>query len=163
MRLALLILLLASVAQADASSRLAPTPDALHRERTAELERRLEPLLAALPGVTKAELALILPQPFAEALDAPASEPRATVVLIGHAPYDDVLRILQSSVPNLAPEGVTLLERTSSPPADATSFVQIGPFRVHPSSAVSLRVWLTISLLTNVLFAGIVLLRLRRP
>jgi hypothetical protein len=161
-RLALLWLLVASVAHADASSRLAPTPDALHRERTAQLERQLTQLLTALPGVTQAELALTLPFPFAEPLDGPATKPRATVILLGRAAHGDVLRILQSSVPELAAEGVTLLERTAPAPPDATSFVQIGPFRVHPSSAVSLRIWLTISLLANVLLAGVVLSRLRR-
>ncbi|HEX5656623.1 MAG TPA: hypothetical protein VFX59_05480 [Polyangiales bacterium] len=162
MRLALLLWLLASVAQADASSRLAPTPDALHRERTAQLESRLTRLLTALPSVEHAELALSLPFPFAEPLDAPASPPSASVVLLGRAPREDVLRILQSAVPNLAAERVTLLERTASAPPEATSLVQIGPFRVHPSSAVSLRVWLSISLLANVVLAGIVLVRVRR-
>ncbi len=167
MRLAALALLLiaavtASVASADASSRLAPTADALHAERTAVLEKRVTRLLTALPSVERATVSLSLPNPLSEPLDAPATPPGATVLLVGTAPRDDVVRIVQSHVPNLATERVVIVEHAPKAPAEASSFVQIGPFRVHPSSAASLRVWLAISLLANVLLAGIVLSRLRR-
>jgi type III secretory pathway lipoprotein EscJ len=163
MRAVLLLLLFASVAQADASSRLSPSPDALHRERTQELEQRLARLLRALPGAEAVTVALSLPAPFAEPLDASPTPARATVVVSGSVRRDDVLRLVLATVPNLAERDVSLLERAPQSPSPATSFVQIGPFRVHPGDAVGLRSWLTISLLANVALAGIVLSRLRRP
>jgi type III secretory pathway lipoprotein EscJ len=163
--LALWLLLLAPLAQADSVSRLAPTPDALHRERTSALEQRLARMLSALPDVARAEVALTLPLPFVEPLDAPASPARASVVLVRRQPGPsdraDVLSILQGSVPSLAGERLTLIEHAEEARDGSTSFVQIGPFRVHPGSAVSLRLWLSLSLLANVVLAGIVLLRVR--
>jgi hypothetical protein len=159
-RLALLVWALTSSAYADV--KLAPTPDELHQQRTAALEQRITRLLSALPEVERAEVQLSLPAPFAEPLDAPPSKPHATVVLVRRstAPLD-LLPLLRGAVSDLGPEGLTLIEHTPKPPMAATSFVQIGPFRVHPSSAPGLRVWLTISLLTNVGLALIVLSRLR--
>ncbi|MET0285716.1 MAG: hypothetical protein ABW352_14650, partial [Polyangiales bacterium] len=80
MKVLFFLLLFAGVAHADASSRLSPSPDALHRERTQELERRLVRVLSALPGVEAVTVALTLPAPFAEPLDAPATRPLASVV-----------------------------------------------------------------------------------
>lgn len=152
----------ALTARADAATaiRLAPTPDALHRERTAALEQRVTRLLRALPNVEHVEVQLSLPAPFAEPLDAPLPEPRASVVLVRRtsAPLD-VFPLLQGTVPNLTRQRVTLIDRTTGP-TPTPAFVQLGPFRVHPSSAPTLRIWLTVSLLANALLAGIVLSRL---
>lgn len=151
-----------SLAQAEAASRLAPTPDSLHRERTAALEQKLTRLLTALPEVDHAELALNLPFPFEESLDAPSAPPAAAVVLVGRPRREDVLRVVQAAVAGLAPEHVTVLVRAPEEPSGAVSPVQVGPFRVHPDSAFALRSWLTISLLANLALAAVVLSRLRR-
>ncbi|HEY6877632.1 MAG TPA: hypothetical protein VI299_06410, partial [Polyangiales bacterium] len=113
------------------------------------------------PDVQHVEVQLSLPAPFAEPLDVPLPAPRATVVLVRgtNAPLD-LFPLLTSVVPSLTRQGVTLIDRTPSA-TKPDAFVQLGPFRVHPDSASSLRIWLTVSLLANALLAGIVLSRLR--
>lgn len=164
----LLALALPARAEEQLALRLSPDPDALHRARTEALEQRLVKLLTALPDVERAEVQLELPAAFREPLDAPLPKPSATVVLRrrGQGPSaEDIFRVLHGSVSELPRERLTLVERDVSErsvnPA-ATSFVQVGPFRVHPSSAPGLRLCFAISLLANVLLAAIVLSRPRR-
>lgn len=148
--------------QRPALLRLTPSARELHAQRSAELERRIERTLTALPEVAAARVQLTLPLEAEVPLDGPLPKPSAALLLTTRAsePSDrDYAAIVASALSGREPT-LTIVRRPLPQPASAR-VVQLGPFRVEERSAFALRVTLTVTLVTNALLALLLLGKVR--
>lgn len=140
--------------------RLAPSMADVQRARTERLEARLVRMLRALPEIADAHVALALPTPDTS-LRAPPPRAHVAVVLTLRAagPNDaELRRLVASVVPDLA-EVPLAITRRALPVSTPPPLVRVGPFEVTAASAPSLRLALSVILITNAALALIVLQR----
>jgi type III secretory pathway lipoprotein EscJ len=142
-----------------------PSAEARAAEQKAHAEALLERRLALLPGVRAAHVRLVLPALDQTPLDRPSAAARAHVLLRAGDPSEpsreDVARLISDALPELGPVELALTRAPSARPAAAAPppNVRVGPFWVAVESALPLRAALAGCLLSNVVLAGLLLVR----
>ena len=145
-----------------------PTPGELRQRDVERQARRAATLLEALPGVERAEVRLVLPDPTREPLDAPARASTASVAVQAEpgAELDRgrLARLVAGAVAGLEAGGieVAIARSLAEPAPEPVALPQVGPFAVAPDSAPALRAVLAVVLLLNAGLALALVAVLRR-
>ncbi len=154
------------LSEAFAEPSLVPTAGEERARIAAAQAADLERSLATLPGVEDARVHLGVADPSVVAVDDPAPETVASVLVHTEpgASVDEasVRALVAGAVPGLAPARVTVVAAPAPAELPAAPFVHVGPLAVATGSAWPLRGLLAALLGTNVLLAGGLVFLIRR-
>jgi len=151
---------------------LVPTPTEERARMIAALSGELSRSIEEIDGVLVARVHLALPETGRLALDAPAPQPRASVLIRYRgdlAPYDEasVRRLVAGAIDHMSEADVAIVGVGSPPrPELERRLAHIGPIAVTRGSAGLLKLILGGSLAFNVLIVlvlGAVMARRRKP
>lgn len=154
------------LAEAFAEPSLVPTAGEERARIAAAQAADLERSLATLPGVHDARVHLGIADPSVVAVDAPAPDTVASVLVhtTDGASIDEasVRALVAGAIPGATPEHVTLVVAPAPAEPPSSPFVHVGPLAVAAGSAWTLRGLLAALLGMNVVLAGGLVVVLRR-